>query len=122
MKQLLIVLLMLVGLSCCDNDEEFFPVCEFTDPLEDLAWLKEYKESLGDCQVETSIFQANYKKHIVFYSAITDPLVNSVFGITLWDCEGKIVHIFDYDEAEKFYELVSNRAVLYRCKEDPEGL
>lgn len=118
MKHLLFILLMLVCLSSCDDDEKSFPQCEFTNPLEDLAWLKEYKASFKDCQVETSIFQATYKKQIVFYSTITDPLANSVFGATLQNCKGDVVRIFKYDDYDEFEDLVINRKVLYRCQKD----
>ena len=59
MKYLLFILLMLVSLSSCDDDEDekYFPQCKFTDALEDLTWLKECKASFKDCQVKTSIFQ-----------------------------------------------------------------
>jgi hypothetical protein len=121
MKQLLFVLLMLVCLNSCDDDENSFPQCEYSDPLEDLAWLKEYKETLTDCSTQISILQATYKKQTVFYSALTDPRVNSVFeATTLWDCEGNDVKRFGGDEYQEFGKLVTNRVVLYRCIEDSE--
>ncbi|WP_461636551.1 hypothetical protein [Labilibaculum euxinus] len=120
MKQFLFLLFCFATLTCCDHeDDESFPSCEYSNPLEDLAWLKEYKETLTDCNTQISIFQANYKKHVVFYSALTDPRVNSVFeATTLWDCEGNTVRNFRGDEYEKFNKLVTSRVVLYRCKED----
>jgi hypothetical protein len=122
MKRFLFLLLCLTALISCDHeDDESIPSCEFSDPIEDLAWLKEYKETLSDCSIQISIFQANYKKHVVFYSRITDPLANSVFGVALWDCEGNIIKIFKYDQREEFNKLVTNGVVLYRCKGDGLG-
>ena len=118
MKNLIIILFLFTGLISCDSKEETAPTCEFTDPLEDLAWLKEHKESLKDCDIQISIFQASYKNQTVFYSLITDPLANSVFGAALWNCEGEIVRTFDYNERDEFNELVTNTIVLYRCKDD----
>ena len=116
MRKLFFILFLFIGLACCNKKDKPFSTCEFSDPLEDLAWLKEFKETLTDCDIEISIFQAIYNNDIVYYTAITDPRVNSVFGITLWNCEGDIVRIFDYDEADKFHNLVTDRTVLYRCK------
>ncbi|MBI9059051.1 MAG: hypothetical protein JEZ01_14900 [Labilibaculum sp.] len=118
MKKLIIILFIFIGLSSCNSKEETIPTCEFTEPLEDLAWLKEYKESLKDCSIQISIFQASYKKQTVFYSAVTDPLANSIFSASLWNCEGEIIITFDYNEREKFNELVTNTIVLHRCKDD----
>jgi hypothetical protein len=115
MKQFILLLFCLTCLTCCDN-EDSIPTCEFSDPLEELSWLKEYKESLQDCQTETSIFQASYKGHVVFYTALTDPLINSAFAIGLWNCEGEIIKTYEYDEREEFHNEVSNIVLLYRCK------
>ncbi|RXQ88131.1 hypothetical protein EO244_15455 [Ancylomarina salipaludis] len=116
MRKLIFILFILIGLSCCNNKDETLLTCEFSDPLEDLTWLKEYKESLKDCNIQISIFQATYKNQTVFYSAITDPLVNSIFKVLIWDCEGKVIKVFDNDERENFSNSVTKRVVLYRCK------
>lgn len=122
MKQIIIILICITTFTCCDNDHDDQVNCEFSDPLEELSWLKEYKESLIDCNTQISIFQAIYKKQIVFYSAITDPLANSIFRVVLWNCEGEAIKIFEYDKTEEFGKLVTNRTILYRCKDDPKGL
>ncbi len=116
MKRLFFALVVLLGLSCCDNKDETLPTCEFSDPLEDLVWLKEIKASLNNCEIEISIFQAKYKNRVVFYKAITDPLVNAIPNTTLWNCEGKDVRTFEFHRSETFEKLVTNRIVLYRCK------
>jgi len=122
MKKLLYALVIAISLSSCDNKEDTIRHCDYSDPLEDLEWLKEFKETLTDCDIQISIFQASYNKQTVFFSMITDPLVNSVFGAILWNCEGDVVRSFDYDESEKFQELVTDMVVLYRCKNDSEVL
>ena len=124
MRQFLFLFICLTALTCCDHkDYESFPSCKYSNPLEDIAWLKEYKETLTDCSIQISIFQATYKKQTVFYSALTDPSVNSVFEATsLWDCEGNDVRNFRGDEYEEFGKLVTNKVVLYRCKDNNEEL
>jgi len=122
MRKLFYILFIFIGLICCDKKEESLSQCETSEPLKELSWLKEFKGTLTNCQIEISIFQAIYNNEVVFYTFITDPRVISVFGVTLWDCEGDIVREFDYDEAGIFHELVTKREVLYRCNDDSGGL
>ena len=126
MKQILILLVCLTSLVSCsnnNNDEVEKPVCAcgFSNVLEDVEWLKEVKESLTDCDQYTtkSIYKATYQEQTVIYVYITNnnPLANTLFSVTLLDCKGEIVEIFEYNEKEEFYELVTNAEVLYSCKQ-----
>lgn len=112
MKQILILILLLTSLTCC-NDDDSNPMCEFSDPIEDLEWLKEYTETT-DCY--TTIYQAIYDKQIVFYSVYANPAANTVWRITLWDCEGNTVRVFERDEQDKFDFLVIKSRIIYRCE------
>jgi len=108
---------MLTILVSCDNksEEPDIPNCEFSDPLEDLPWLKTLKETMVDCDLEISIFQARYKAKPVFYVAITDPAANTIFGVDLLDCNGNRVKLYKSAEHNAFYREVTNQEVLYRC-------
>jgi len=112
MKKLIGVLVILIGLSACNSSSAL--KCQSKNPLEDLPWLKELKESLNKSDVEKSIFQASYKKETVFYVMVTDPRVRLAFGVTLLDCEGRVVREFKSGESDDFEKLVVDRIVLYK--------
>ncbi len=111
MKKSVCVLVILIGLAACSN--RCASKGQSKNPLEDLTWLKELKESLKDSDVQKTIYQASYKKETVFYLMVTDPRVRLAFGVTLWDCEGKVIREFKSGESEDFEKLVIDRVVLY---------
>jgi len=78
-------------LSC----EKVDKVCNCSNPLEDLPWLKEIKASFTIVLVRYSIFQAAYNKQTVFYSLMNDPLCNSFQQINLYDCSGNNINTFN---------------------------
>ena len=114
MKIITSVLILLLGFSSCDASKNDTSKCEVQNPLEDLAWLKELKESLKDSNLEKTIYQASYKKETVFYLMITDPRVRLAFGVTLWNCEGKVIREFKSGEYKEFDTQVLNRIDLYK--------
>lgn len=114
MKKLIYLLLILLGLSACDTHKNSMANCDSKNPIEDLAWLKELKESLKDSDLEKTIYQASYKNETVFYLMITDPKVRLAFGVTLWDCEGKVIREFKSGEYEEFNTQVLNEIDLYK--------
>ncbi|MCZ4695799.1 hypothetical protein DWB61_14015 [Ancylomarina euxinus] len=114
MKIITSVLILFLGFSSCDASKNVTSKCEVQNPLEDVAWLKELKESLKDSDVGKTIYQASYKNETVFYVMITDPRVRLAFGVTLWDCEGKVIREFKSGESEDYEKLVTNRIVLYQ--------
>ena len=114
MKLITSVLILFLGFSSCDASKNDTSQCGVQNPLEDLAWLKEVKESLKDSDVEKTIYQASYKKEAVFYLMITDPRVRLAFGVTLWDCEGKVIREFKSGEYEEFDTQVLNKIDLYK--------
>lgn len=112
MKNFIIILFLSIGLFSCDSKKETIPTCEFSDPLEDLAWLKEYKENLTDNY--TVIYRAIYNRKVVFYSVYVNPAANTIWRITLWDCEGNTVRVFEREDKGKYDKLVSHHQVIYR--------
>lgn len=117
MRLSILILIMLPILVSCDNNSEEPDItnCAFSDPLEDLLWLKTLKETMVACDLEISIFQAKYEGKPVFYVAITDPAANTIFGVDLLDCEGNRVILYKIGEHDAFYREVTDQKVLYRC-------
>ncbi|MUP37145.1 hypothetical protein [Labilibaculum euxinus] len=120
MKQFLFLLFCFATLTYCDNKEDeplLTCECECTD----LTWLQKVKNTLTNCDRYTNkyIYQAVYEEQTVFYVLITnnDPAALTMFKITLWDCEGNIVKIFEAEEKEKFYEMVTDNILLFSCKD-----
>jgi hypothetical protein len=110
-KTSLIFVTLIMILSC----EKYDNTCNCDNPLEDIAWLKELKDSITNCTCEISIIQAAYEKQTVFYVALTDPVCNGVFNINLTDCNGTIIKNYSIHD-QTFDNEVTNRKVLYRCK------
>lgn len=117
MKRTLIILITIFIVASCGKDENTGKsTCDLADPIEELPWLKEIKNSLTNCSCEISILQATYKNQTVFYTAMTDPLCDGVQTITLLDCEGKVIRSIANDDIPSFHENATNIKALYRCK------
>lgn len=114
MKIITSVLILFLGLSSCHASNNDTSKCEVQNPLEEYTWLKELKESLKDSDVERTIYQATYNKQTVFYLMVTDPRVRVAFGVTLWNCEGKVIRLFKLSESDDYEKLVTNRIVLHK--------
>ena len=110
-KLSLIIAFMILLLSCEKNSN----TCNCKDPINDLTWLKEVKDSFTNCSCEMSIVQATYNKQTVFYAAMTDPLCDGIYPIVLRDCKGEIVK--SYESANQVLENeLTDLQILYRCK------
>jgi hypothetical protein len=104
-------------LAGCDKDKDNIHDCSTENPLEELGWLKDVKNSLTNCTCQISIFQGKYEEKTVYYLMMNDPLCNSVFHVVLWDCNGDIVKDYKPGENDMFFsevELVNN---IYTCTE-----
>ena len=69
MKKIILIIITLVLIVNCENSEKPIISCESNNPLEDLPWLKDLKNSLKNCSFEISIFQAEYQNEINQLSA-----------------------------------------------------
>ena len=112
MKKFCFILVSLILLLSCEKSDN---TCNCNNPIEDLTWLKEFKNSLTNCFCEMSIIQAAYNKQTVFYTAMTDPLCDGLYPVVLLDCNGKSVKSYEPGDQALLNE-VSNMKVLYRCK------
>ena len=110
-KSLLIFVTFILILSC----EKVDKVCNCSNPLEDLPWLKELKTSFTNCTCQMSIFQATYNKQTVFYSIMNDPLCNGYQQINLFDCSGIALKTYNTTD-QAFGNEVTNKKVIYICK------
>lgn len=109
--------------TACNNEEKIASsTCDLTDPIEQLPWLKEVKNSLNNCACEMSIVQAEFESRTVFFVAMTDPLCNGVQTIVLYNCDGELVKTFSNDEYLASADKLNNRKNLYRCKTENSKL
>jgi len=109
-KTILIFTLLVLILSCEKPDN----TCNCNNPLSDLTWLRDLKDSMVNCHCEISIIQASYMKQTVFYLGMTDPLCDGIFYVELFNCKGVIVK--SYTNFNEFDNEVIYEKVLYRCK------
>jgi len=117
MKKLLLIFLPMLFVAGCVKDvKDTSSTCDLNDPIEELAWLKEVKNSLINCTCEMSIIQATYNDQTVFYVAMTDPLCDGIQAVSLLDCEGKVVTNLTNNEYLGLKDSLTNIKILYRCK------
>lgn len=110
-----IVITLLLFISCSkENDQK--QICSLADPINELPWLKEIKNSLTNCSCEVSIIQATYKEQTIFYTAMTDLLCDGIETYTLYNCEGKVIEVIPFNEIVNFNKKITNVKNLYRCQ------
>ena len=118
----LIFLLGIIILSGCkEKDEKTIPECNIDNPLEELEWLKEMKdtcESSNDYDIHEVIVLARYKGKPVFYTQIICPACNVAFHFVLRDCNGDIVKEYNPGDEQKFQEEVEFIKILYTCPQN----
>jgi len=118
MRKLLYFLFLLVLVhSNCSKDNTNIPDCTFENPIEELNWLKQVKNSLTNCSCQTSIIQGKFREETVFYTRMDDPACNSIFNVTLWDCNGDVVKEYKFGDSEVFYKEVDYVRNLYTCSD-----
>ncbi|HEX2920186.1 MAG TPA: hypothetical protein VHO50_03375 [Bacteroidales bacterium] len=118
MKNLFLVIIVLFLLINCERSEKKEPVmsCNVENPLEDLPWLKELKNTLTGCTCEISIIQALYQNETVFYTTLTDYLCDGVFHVELMDCSGAVIKEYNIGNAGLFNTEVTELNVIHKCK------
>ena len=108
-------LILFISINSCEKENEL--PCGLIDPLNELEWMEGLKQSVDEsCDaVQLSLFQARYKRKTVFILQVTDPRVNTVFSVSLLNCEGELIKTFGPDDHEEFYRKVTEREVIYSC-------
>jgi hypothetical protein len=86
-KPLLLILFCLLFSFACDEKEDPVTACGVSDPLENLAWLKQMAENaaIGGLSEFSYITQAKYKGKRVFYQGSCCP--NCSWALILYDLE-----------------------------------
>lgn len=113
----IIFFLTIVGfLLSCQKDKSLNNT--LSDPLNELEWLKDVKESLNNCSCQISILQGTYQNQTVFFILMNDPLCNGAQNIILMNNEGNVVKEYHNDEINEYYNEVEITKTLYVCKED----
>ncbi|HLP75269.1 MAG TPA: hypothetical protein VK155_20365 [Bacteroidales bacterium] len=112
MKKIIPIITALLLLFSCEKENN---TCNCSNPLEDLPWLTNLKNSFTNCTCRITIFQANYNKETVFYSMMNDPLCNGYMQIALLNCDGDPVKTFEPPVGETFNKEVTDRKELYSC-------
>jgi len=107
--------IIILILANCNREKEDKAICDVVNPLEELDWLADIKNSMTNCTCDESILQGKYKDITVFYIMITDPLCNSVFHVILWDCNGNIVKEYKPGENDLFFKEVELADNIYTC-------
>jgi len=110
-------MLALLVFSCeKDCPDHHTGACLAEDPINEIGWLTNLKNSITNCACQTSVMQGTYRFHrTVFFVLMNDPLCNGSGNIALYDCEGKLIKVTD-DIAE-FGDNVTIDKVLYTCEE-----
>ena len=104
-------------LISCEKSEKPIPDCNVENPLEELDWLKDVKNSLTNCTCQISILQGKYREKTVFYIIYTDPVCNSVFHVVLWDCNGDVIKEYKPGQNDIFNSEVELDYIIYTCTE-----
>jgi hypothetical protein len=111
-KALLISLVIFMAVSC----EKYNNTCDCKNPLEDLPWLKDLKDSFTNCTCRISIVQAEYNHQTVFYSILNDELCDGIPTVILKDCSGNSLKTYANGWDETFTNEVKDRRIIYSCK------
>jgi uncharacterized lipoprotein YajG len=113
MKKIFLVFIAVVLITGCEKNNN---TCNCSNPLEDLAWLRELKSSFTNCTCRIAIMQATYDKQTVFYTIMNDPLCDGYFPVVLQDCTGAQVKVYGQPSGDEFGNEVKDRRELYSCK------
>ena len=104
-------------LTSCNKDENTIPECDVENPLEELEWLKEMKDtckSSGNI-CHTIIIHGLYKDESVYYTNLIGALCDPPFNIFLRDCNGDTIKKYKIGDNQKFQEEVEFVEILHTC-------
>ena len=110
-----LLVLTIVAFSCQkDNDDNLTTTCNVSNPIEDLAWLKEQIQELEKTSLyesgETYILQAEHDGDIIFILGNCSALCNSVSSV--YNCEGEIMGYIGDDNFD--FSLIENSPVIWK--------
>lgn len=111
-----ILVLTFLFSGCSKENDQNKQICQLSDPINELVWLKDLKSSLTNCSCEMSILQATYHNQTVFYTAMTDMLCDGIQSYTLYNVDGKVLEIIPVNKIQDFRAEVTDVKNLYSCK------
>lgn len=115
MKTLLKFAVVIVFLISCKSDE-VIPDCNFDNPLEGLAWLKEKTIELQNSTHQQIINEANYKNQTVFVFSVCCSNCNTV--VTVYDCQGNKLGLVGNQEDNISSNDLKNTKEIWKSKEE----
>jgi uncharacterized lipoprotein YehR (DUF1307 family) len=112
-----ITIIACFSLFSCEEKAQSSAVCGVENPLEDLVFLKEAKNTIDriDCAGKSTIIKYTYKSEIVFEINICSQIAD---GQTLvYNCAGEIVCTFGgiagVNTCPDYEETKTNEVILY---------
>ncbi|MDO6802921.1 hypothetical protein Q4595_10715 [Wenyingzhuangia sp. 1_MG-2023] len=87
-KNYKIVAVIIIGIlaSCKNDSKEIITICEVSNPIEDLTWLKTQVEHANTYHY---YMMATYNNQTVFYNGNCNPAVN--YQSSVYNCEGALI-------------------------------
>jgi hypothetical protein len=108
----LFIFIFLLLVFSCEKDILSDNTCNVDNPLEQLDWLKDTVQNIGQSNPEWAkyylISMAKYKGETVFIESNCNPLANSVFPVL--NCSGELLGVL----GEIPMESLSDRNVIWR--------
>lgn len=109
--------------SCQSNglvnqENEAVSVCGVSNPLEELAWLKEWLQKTevtpeNPCALY-NITQGNYQGQNVYIIGVGGPLCDTCAGNAVYNCEGEQVFVCNLEEQAK----ISDQKVIWEREQE----
>jgi hypothetical protein len=115
MKNVFILCLVVILFGCtCDDDSTTISACTSDDPITEISWLSDLKNSIDNCSCTTSVMKGTYESKTVYFVLINDPLCNIGGSIVLYNCTGEPIATVDVSQ---FGDHVKIGTILYSCEE-----
>jgi len=115
MKNIFPLFLVAFLISCtCDDDLPTANACTSDDPINEIPWVSDLKNSIDNCTCTTSVMKGTYGFQTVFFVLMNDPRCNSGGSMVLYNCAGDPVRTIDVSD---FTNLVKIDSILYSCEE-----
>jgi len=106
--------LILILFSCNSDDPPGSNACTSNDPINEIPWLVNLKNSIDNCGCTTSVMKGKYALRPVFFVHMNDPFCNNGGPMDLYSCEGKRIVTIDVSD---FTDLVQIETILYSCED-----
>ena len=112
-----LLVLTIVAFSCQkDNDDNLTTTCNVSNPIEDLAWLKEQIQELEKTSLyesgEIYILQTEHDGNTIFILGNCCTACNSVS--TVYNCEGEMIGYIGDDTFN--FNLIENSTIIWKAE------